>query len=65
MNSQILYFRRTTPQMEKTFNSYMDEAVMLWNEEWTAQIVNEFDALSPVWLAVYPAQKWNELVQSN
>ena len=65
MNSKLLYFKETTPQMEQIFNSYMDDAVALWYEEWTAQVQHEFGALNPIWLSVYLAQKWNEMVRDN
>lgn len=66
MNSQILYFIETSQLKEQIFNSYMDEAVMLYNEEWTAQVQHEMGcALNPIWLAVYLAQKWLEMVRDN
>ena len=81
MNSQILYFKKTTPQMEKIFNSYMDEAVNLYNEQFKAEATDKWDmgegqtynALSqtlfagshPIFLAVYLKQKWLEMVRDN
>jgi len=66
IKSQILYFTETTPQMEKIFNSYMDDAVNLHNEEWMVQVQHEMNnALNPIWLAVYLNQKWNEMVRDN
>ena len=65
MNSQILYFIETSPLREKIFNSYMDEAVMLYNEEWTAQVMHELGALNPIFLSLHLQQKWNEMVRDN
>ena len=81
INSQILYFQRTTPQMEQIFNSYMDDAVMLWNEQFKGEALNTwdreegqtYDAISqtlfagsyPIFLAVYSKQKWLEMVRDN
>lgn len=65
-NSQILYFIETSPLREQIFNSYMDDAVMLWTEEWTAQVQHEMNgALSPIFLAMYLNQKWLEMVRDN
>ena len=65
MNSQILYFERTTPQMEKIFNSYMDETVVLYNEEWTAEVMHELGALNPIFLSLHLQQRWLGMVRDN
>ena len=66
MNSQILYFRETTPQMEKIFNSYMDDAVMLYNEEFTAEVQHELHGvLNPIFLSLHLQQKWLKMVRDN
>lgn len=64
-DSKLLYFVETTPLKEQIFNSYMDETVMLYNEEWTAQVMNEFGALNPIFLSLHLQQKWQEMVRNN
>ena len=65
-DSKLLYFVETTPLKEQIFNSYMDETVMLHNEEWTAQVQHEMNgALNPIFLALHLQQKWLEMVRDN
>ena len=66
MNSQILYFKKTTPQMEKVFNSYMQDVVMWWNEEFLIQTMNECAGQIAVGnIALKLNQKWLEMVRDN
>ena len=60
--------------MEKIFNSYMDDAVMLWNEEFKAEAINEWDlvggqdglcGLYPIFLIKHITQEWLEMVRDN
>ena len=65
-NSPVLYFVRTTPLMEQIFNSYMDETVDLYNEEFLAQAVNEcMGQIAVVDIALKLNQRWQEMVRSN
>ena len=66
MKSLALFYIETTPQMEQIFNSYMDETVMLHNEEWMAEVQHEMNgALNPIFLALHLQQKWLEMVRDN
>ena len=62
MNSQILYFIETSPLREQIFNSYMDDAVTLWNEEFLAEAVYK---PNPVALMEYINLRWYEMVRDN
>ncbi len=71
MNSQILYFQRTTPQMEKIFNSYMDEAVNLYNEQFQCEAVEAWDRQVgycghyDMFLVGHILTKWKEMIRDN
>jgi len=66
MKSLILYFQRSTPQMEQIFNSYMQDAVNLYNEEFLAEAVNECGGGADlVFIAQLFNQKWLEMIRDN
>ncbi len=66
MKSLSLYFQETTPLKEKVFNSYMDKAVNLYNEEFLAKTIRECAGqIGVVDIALRLNRKWQELVQSN
>ena len=66
MNSKLLYFQRTTPQMEQIFNSYMDDAVMVYNEEFLAEVIHESGGQIAVGIMAFKLnQKWLEMVRDN
>ena len=71
MNSQILYFIETSPIREKIFNSYMQDAVNLYNEQfkaeargWDGRAVNCED-VHIIFANLYLNQKWLEMVRGN
>ena len=65
-NSKLLYFKETTPQMEQIFNSYMDETVELWNEEFLAETMHECGGQIAVGIMAWKLnQKWLEMVRDN
>ena len=52
--------------MEKIFNSYMQDAVNLYNEEFLAEILHEsFGVINLVDLNGKLMGKWQELVRNN
>lgn len=71
MNSQILYFKETSPLREQIFNNYMNEAVMLYNEEFKGEAINAWDGQEgftgfyPVFLIGHIATRWKEMVRDN
>ena len=71
MNSQILYFIETSQLKEQIFNSYMQDAVNLYNEQFKADAIDAWDmkegycGFYPVFLAMYLNQRWLELVRDN
>jgi len=71
INSQILYFVETSPLKERIFNSYMDEAVMLYNEQFKAEAINEWDKIEgycgfyPIFLVGFLNKKWQVMVRDN
>ena len=71
INSQILYFIETSQLKEQIFNSYMQDAVNLYNEDFKADAIKQWDrqeGLVPdygTFLMIYLHGKWLEMVRDN
>ena len=70
-SSQILYFVETSPLKEQIFNSYMDESVMLYNEQFKHEADEAWHIQEgmckpyPIFLIGHIHNKWQVMVRDN